>query len=286
MKRISLVGVVGCGLMGSGIAEVCARCRLDVLVAVSSESSLAAGQQRLLRSLGRSVKAGAITAADGDAAMSRISFTTDLSYMTDRQLVIEAITEDETAKLDMFTLLDKIVEDPDAILASSTSSIPVVRLARVTHRPGRVIGLHFFSPVPAIPLVELIGSMLTDDQVSARAESFVTEVLCKEVIRAPDRPGFIVNALIVPYLLAAIRMVESGFASADVVDRGMVLGCSHPVGPLKLADLVGLDVLSSVGSALYEEFKEPLYAPPALLIRMVETNLLGKKTGRGFYDYS
>lgn len=286
MKRTCLVGVVGCGLMGSGIAEVCARCRQDVLVAVLSESSVAKGQQRLLRSLGRSVKAGAITAADRDAAMNRISFTTDLSHMADRQLVIEAIIEDETAKLAMFTLLDKIVEDPDAILASSTSSIPIGRLARVTHRPSHVIGLHFFSPVPAIPLVELIGSIRTDDQVCARAEDFVTEVLCKDVIRAPDRPGFIVNALIVPYLLAAIRMVESGFAPADVVDRGMMLGCSHPVGPLKLADLVGLDVLASVGSALYDEFKEPLYAPPALLVRMVESNLLGKKTGRGFYDYS
>jgi 3-hydroxybutyryl-CoA dehydrogenase len=282
---IARMGVVGCGLMGSGAAEIAARAGLDVRVAVTSDASAAAGRQRIVRSLDRAVRAGKLDAADRDAALARITITSDLTELADRQLVLECIIEDEPAKLEVFGALDKIVEDGQAILASNTSAIPIVRLARATARPGSVVGLHFFSPVPALPLVELIGSVLTEESTCARAEEFVTTVLGKQVIRSPDRAGFVVNALLLPYLLGAVRMVESGFADAEVIDRAMMLGCSHPVGPLRLADLVGLDVVASVGKALYEEFKEPLYAPPPLLSRMVDGGLLGRKTGRGFYRY-
>jgi 3-hydroxybutyryl-CoA dehydrogenase len=286
LTGIERVGVVGCGLMGSGVAEVAARAGLDVRVAVSSDASREAGRQRIVRSLERAVRAGKLPGQDRDAALERIAFTTDLRELADRQLVVESISEVEPAKVEIFAALDTIVEDDAAILASNTSAIPIVRLARATSRPGSVLGIHFFSPVPALPLVELIGSVLTDEDMCNRAETFVTQVLGKQVVRSPDRAGFVVNALLVPYLLAAIRMLESGFADSETIDRAMVLGCAHPMGPLRLADLIGLDVLSSVGDALYQEFKQPLYAPPPLLSRMVEGGLLGRKTGRGFYVYS
>jgi 3-hydroxybutyryl-CoA dehydrogenase len=285
MSGISRVGIVGCGVMGSGIAEVCATSGVDVLIAVSTEASLAAGRQRLIKSLDHGIRKERLTRPQRDAALARVSFVTDLGALADRQLVIEAIRESEPAKLEVFAALGKIVDDPDAILASNTSSIPIIRLARVTGRPDRVIGMHFFSPAPVLPLVELVGSLLTTDQTRARVESFVTGVLGKQVIQSPDRAGFVVNALLIPYLLSAVRMVESGLATAEVVDKGMTLGCSHPVGPLRLIDLIGLDTIASVAAALYEEFKEPHYAAPPLLLRMVEGGLLGKKTGRGFHEY-
>ncbi|MER6951903.1 3-hydroxybutyryl-CoA dehydrogenase [Nonomuraea sp. NPDC000554] len=286
MSVIRKVGVVGCGVMGSGIAEACARAGLDVLVAVSTEASLAPARRRLVAWLDRGLRKATITEAERDTALARVSFVTDLSELADRQIVFESVPESESIKLEVLGALDKILDDPDAILASNTSSIPIIRLARATSRPGQVIGVHFFNPVPALPLVELIGSLLTADETYVRAESFVAETLGKQVIRSPDRAGFVVNALLIPFLLSAVRMVESGFAPADVIDKGMVLGCSHPMGPLKLADLIGLDTVASIAEALYEEFKEPLYTPPPLLLRMVEGGLLGKKTGRGFYDYA
>lgn len=199
--------------------------------------------------------------------------------------MIEAVKEDEALKLDLFASLDKIVQAPDAILASNTSSLSVARLAHATARPEHVIGIHFFNPAPVLPLVELVDSILTDPQVSRRTEDFVVGRLGKSAIKSPDRAGFVVNALLFPYLLSAIRMVDSGLATAEVIDQGMTLGCSHPLGPLRLADLIGLDTTVSIAEALYEESKEPLYAPPALLLRMVEAGLLGKKSGRGFYAY-
>jgi 3-hydroxybutyryl-CoA dehydrogenase len=283
---IDRVGVVGSGIMGTGIAELCAKAHLNVTVAVFSESSLVTAPRRLAASLDRGVAKGKLTAQERDAALGRVSFTRDLGELADRRLVIEAIKEDEQLKLDLFAALDKIVEDPDAILATNTSSIPVVRLAAATRRPGQVLGMHFFNPVPVLPLVELVDSVLTDEAVSARALVFVRDVLGKKPIASPDRAGFLVNALLFPYLLSAVRMVESGLATAEVVDQGMVQGCSHPMGPLRLADLIGLDTTVSIAQAMYEEFKEPLYAPPPLLLRMVEGGLLGKKSGRGFYPYT
>jgi 3-hydroxybutyryl-CoA dehydrogenase len=283
---IDRVGVVGSGIMGTGIAELCAKAGLDVTVAVFSESSLHTAPVRLAASLDRGVAKGKLTEGERDAALQRVSFTRDLGELADRQLVIEAVKEDEQLKRELFTSLDKIVEDPDAILATNTSSLPVARLAAATRRPGQVLGLHFFNPVPVLPLVELVPTVLTDEAVSARALVFVRDVLGKKPITSPDRAGFLVNALLFPYLLSAIRMVESGLATAEVVDQGMVQGCSHPMGPLRLADLIGLDTTVSIAQAMYEEFKEPLYTPPPLLLRMVESGLLGKKSGRGFYTYA
>ena len=194
--------------------------------------------------------------------------------------------EDEALKTEVFSLLDKVMTDETAILASNTSSIPVMKLGMATSRPEHVIGIHFFNPVPVLRLVELVTSLLTSPETITAADSFATEVLGKHVIKSQDRAGFIVNALLIPYLLSSIRMLESGFASAEDIDTGMVEGCNHPMGPLHLADLIGLDTTQAVAESLYEEFKEPLYAPPPMLSRMVEAGLLGRKAGRGFYDYS
>ncbi|MBV1855134.1 3-hydroxybutyryl-CoA dehydrogenase [Catellatospora tritici] len=283
---IERVGVVGCGVMGSGIAEVSARSGLDTVVVVSAPGAVATGQARVARSLDQAVAKGRLGEPERDAAWARLTFTAELGDLADRQLVVEAVREVPETKCEVFAQLDKIVSDPAAILASTTSSIPVTRLARATTRPGRVIGAHFFSPVPMLPLVEVIASVLTDAGTVERTTGFVTATLGKKVIQAPDRAGFVVNVLLVPYLLAAVRMVESGHATAETIDAGMTLGCAHPVGPLRLADLIGLDVIHAVAEALYDEYKEPLYAPPPLLRRMVEGGLLGKKSGRGFHRHS
>jgi 3-hydroxybutyryl-CoA dehydrogenase len=282
---IHRIGVIGCGLMGAGIAEVCARAGLDVLVREVDAASAERGRSRLVTSLDRALGAGKIAEADRDAALASLSFTTDLGDFADRQLVVEAVMEDESLKVDVFGLLDKVVTDERAILASNTSSIPIMKLGIATQRPEQVVGIHFFNPVPVLRLVELVTSLLTSPDTTARAESFATDVLHKRVIRSQDRAGFVVNALLIPYLLSAIRMMESGFATAEDIDTGMVEGCNHPMGPLRLTDLIGLDTTLAVAASLYEEFKEPLYAPPPLLSRMVEAGLLGRKTGRGFYDY-
>ncbi|NKQ26984.1 3-hydroxybutyryl-CoA dehydrogenase [Streptomyces galbus] len=283
---IERIGVVGSGIMGVGIAELCAKAGCDVRVAVSSDRSLQSGPARVARSLDRAVTKGKISAEHRDAALARITFTRDLGELGDRQLVVEAVKEDEALKLDLFSALDKIVESPDAILATNTSSLSVARLAGATGRPGNVVGLHFFNPAPVLPLVEIVDSIMTDPQVSMRAEDFVVGRLGKSAVKSPDRAGFLVNALLFPYLLSAIRMVDAGLVTAEVVDRGMTLGCSHPLGPLQLVDLIGLDTTVAIAEAMYGEFKEPLYAPPALLLRMVEAGLLGKKSGRGFYVYA
>jgi len=199
--------------------------------------------------------------------------------------VIEAIVEDEAVKAELFAELDRVVTDPDAVLASNTSSIPIMEVAAATRNPQRVLGLHFFNPVPVLPLVELVPSLLTGDETVKRAEEHATGLLGKTVIRSQDRAGFIVNSLLVPYLLSAIRMIESGFASAVDIDRGMELGTAHPMGPLRLSDLIGLDTIKAIAESMYEEFKEPLYSPPPLLLRMVDAGLLGKKSGRGFYSH-
>jgi 3-hydroxybutyryl-CoA dehydrogenase len=271
--------------MGSGIAEVCARAGLDVMVREVDADAVAAGRIRIGKSLERARRKGKLSEDEAEAALTRMRFTTDFADLADRQLVLEAVSESEPLKLEVFATLDKVVAD-DAILASNTSAIPIMKLAMATGRPEQVVGLHFFSPVPVLTLVELVSSLLTAEETAAAVQSFAEDVLGKRVIRAKDRAGFIVNALLIPYLISAIRMLESGFATAEDIDHGMVLGCNHPMGPLALADFIGLDTTMAAAESLYEEFKEPLFAPPPLLSRMVEAGLLGRKTGRGFYVHN
>ncbi|WP_459712744.1 3-hydroxybutyryl-CoA dehydrogenase [Actinophytocola sp. KF-1] len=286
MNRIRRVGVVGCGVMGAGLAEVCARAGLDVLVAVSRPGREADGRRKVTGSLDNALRKGKISEADRDAALARISFTADLADFADRQFVIEAGPEQESVKLDVFATLDKVVTDEDAILGSNTSSFPIIQLGRVTDRPGKVVGTHFFNPVTVLPLVELVGSVLTEEHTVEVAEAFVTDVLGKQVVRTKDRSGFVVNALLIPYLLSAMRVYESGVASMADIDKAMKLGCAHPMGPFGLSDLIGLDIVQAISESLYNEYREPHYSPPPLLARMVSAGLLGKKTGRGFYDYT
>jgi 3-hydroxybutyryl-CoA dehydrogenase len=285
MNEIARVGVVGGGLMGSGIAEVCARAGLDVIVLEANAAAAEGALGRMTGSLDRAVRSGKLAEEARDKAIAGVRITTDVGDFADRQLVVEAVLEEETAKVAIFKQLDAVVTDRDAILASNTSSIPIMKLGIATSRPEHVVGIHFFNPVPVLRLVELVTSLLTSDDTATRAEAFATQVLGKRVIRSQDRAGFVVNALLIPYILSAIRMMESGFATADDIDTGMVEGCNHPMGPLHLADLIGLDTTMAVAESLYAEFKEPLYAPPPLLARMVEAGLYGRKSKRGFYTY-
>jgi len=271
--------------MGAGIAEVCARAHVDVLVHEQTRELATAGRSRILQSLDRGVSSGKITEREREHAAARLRFTSDLADFADRQLVVEAVLEDEKIKADIFAELDSVVTDPDAVIASNTSSIPIVSLGAATTEPGRVVGLHFFNPVPVLPLVELVTTDLTSPAVADRAERFAGDVLGKQVVRSADRSGFVVNALLVPYLLSAIRMVESGFATKEDVDKATVLGLAHPMGPLALADLIGLDTVKAIADSMHSEFAEPLFAAPPLLLRMVEAGQVGKKTGAGFYRY-
>jgi 3-hydroxybutyryl-CoA dehydrogenase len=283
--QIERVGVIGAGQMGAGIAEVSARAGVDVIVYEPTEALTTAGKARITKSLERGVSVGKITERERTAALDKLKFTTNLADLSDRQLVIEAVIEDDTVKGKIFSELDKLIADPDAVLASNTSSIPIMKIAAATDNPGRVLGLHFFNPVPVLPLVELVSTLVTSDAAAARTEQFASKVLGKQVVRCSDRSGFVVNALLVPYLLSAVRMVEAGFATVEDVDKAVVAGLSHPMGPLRLSDLVGLDTLKLIADKMFEEFKEPLYAAPPLLLRMVEAGQLGKKSGQGFYKY-
>jgi 3-hydroxybutyryl-CoA dehydrogenase len=282
---IERVGVVGAGQMGAGIAEVSLRAGANVRIYEPTEALVEAGRDRITKSLERGVSKGKLSEAERDAALARLSVTTKLSDLSDRQLVIEAIVEDAAVKAKVFAELDEVVTDPDAVLASNTSSIPIMKIAAATKNPGRVLGLHFFNPVPVLPLVELVGTLVTTDEAIARTEQFASEVLGKKVVKCADRSGFVVNALLVPYLLSAIRMAEAGVATIEDIDTAIVAGLSHPMGPLRLSDLVGLDTLKLIADSMFEEFKEPLYGPPPLLQRMVEAGQLGKKSGQGFYSY-
>jgi len=282
---IERIGVIGAGQMGAGIAEVSARAGVDVLVFEPTEALTTAGRARIVKSLERGVSAGKITERERDGAVGKLKFTTNLADLADRQLVIEAIVEDETVKSQIFAELDKVITDPDAVLASNTSSIPIMKLAAATANPARVLGLHFFNPVPVLPLVELVSTLVTADGALERTEQFASSVLGKQVVRCSDRSGFVVNALLVPFLLSAIRMVEAGFATVEDVDKAVVAGLSHPMGPLRLSDLIGLDTMKLIADSMFEELKDPHYAPPPLLLRMVEAGQLGKKSGRGFYRY-
>jgi 3-hydroxybutyryl-CoA dehydrogenase len=280
---IELVGVIGGGLMGSGIAEVCARAGSEVMVHEIHTEAAEAARGRIERSLERALERGKLDKAERESIQGRITISTDLADQADRQLVIEAATEDEELKKQIFADLDTVTP-PDSILASNTSSIPITRIAAATTRPDQVIGLHFFNPVPVMGLVELVTTVITSPETETRALDYV-ESLGKTVIRAQDRAGFIVNMLLVPYLLGAIRMLEAGVASREDIDAGMRLGANHPMGPLELSDFVGLDTMKHIADVLFDEFKEPFYASPPLLTRMVEAGLFGRKTGKGFYDY-
>jgi 3-hydroxybutyryl-CoA dehydrogenase len=271
--------------MGAGIAEVSARAGVDVLVFEATQELADAGRARILKSLDRGVSAGKITEKERDRAVDSLRFTTNLKDLADRQLVIEAVIEDESVKSKIFAELDEVITDPDAVLASNTSSIPIMKIAAATKNPQRVLGLHFFNPVPVLPLVELVSTLVTDEAAADRVGEFAGDVLGKQVVRCSDRSGFVVNALLVPYLLSAIRMAEAGVATVEDIDKAVVAGLSHPMGPLKLSDLIGLDTLKLIADKMFDEFKEPLYGPPPLLQRMVEAGLLGKKSGQGFYKY-
>jgi 3-hydroxybutyryl-CoA dehydrogenase len=279
------VGVIGGGLMGSGIAEVCARSGADVTVVEVDESRSARSRAAIEKSLDRGVRSGKVSEEARGDALERIAFSTALDDVEGSDVAIEAIIEDEGAKRELFRRLDQIL--PDArFLASNTSSVPIMKLGAETTHPHRVIGLHFFNPVPVLPLVEIVHSIMTAEETAAEAREFAENQLGKQCIDSQDRAGFVVNALLIPYLLSAIRMYESGFASREDIDRGMVLGCAHPMGPLQLADLIGLDTLLAVAESLHEEFRDPGSVSPALLNRMVEAGLLGRKAGRGFYQYA
>ena len=281
---IETVGIVGGGIMGSGIAEVAARSGCDVVLREVSADAIDVAQRRFTASLDKAVRNGKLSADDRDATLRRVSFTDTLDDLADCDLVAEAAIEDEDAKTAIFAELGKVVR-PDALLTSNTSSIPIMKLAAVTPHPERVAGMHFFNPATVLPLVEIIPCELTSQETVHRIDEFAHGKLGKTIITAKDRAGFVVNALLIPYLLAAIRMADAGLASPEDIDTGMVAGCAHPMGPLALADLIGLDTTAAVAVSMFEETKEPLYAPPALLLRKVEAGDLGRKTGRGFFSY-
>jgi 3-hydroxybutyryl-CoA dehydrogenase len=283
---VQRVGVIGAGLMGSGIAEVAAKAGSDVLVWEAKQEFADAGKARIEKSLEKTVSRGKLSEEDRDAALGRLTFTTKLEDFADRELVMEAIIENEDIKKDVFAKLDEIVEDKKAPLCSNTSSLPIQTIASATKNPGRVLGLHFFNPVPVLPLVEVIPALTTDEDVVEVAQTYATEKLGKQAIRAKDRSGFIVNFLLVPYMLSAVRMVENGVATPEDIDTGMKLGANHPMGPLTLADMVGLDTCAFIADVMYKEFGDPSYACPPLLRRMVTAGHTGRKSGKGFYEYN
>lgn len=284
--RVERVGIVGGGIMGAGIAEVCAKADIDVVLVETDTAAADRARERVERSMRRAVDRGKLEPAIAERTVGRLRTVDSLGELADREFVIEAVFENRQAKLDVFVRLAEIVEDEHAILASNTSSIPIVELAATAgDRAGQVLGLHFFNPVPVLSLVEVIPSLLTAPHVTDRARHFASAQLGKDPIDAPDRAGFTVNALLIPYLLSAIRMFEQGLATAEDIDQGMVKGCAHPMGPLALADLIGLDTVLGVAETLYAEHREQLFAPPPLLHRLVAAGLLGRKSGRGLYSY-
>ncbi len=280
---IQLIGVVGMGLMGSGIVQACARAGFDVIVREVNDELLERGMGSLNASMERGVKRGKLAQADMDAALARVHGTTTLVDFKDCDLVIEAAVENMQAKKTIFTELD-VITRPDALLASNTSSLSITEIATATTRPDKVLGLHFFNPVPMMPLIEVVRGLLTSDETLEVARLLGAR-LNKQLIFAKDSPGFIVNLLLVPYLFDAIRALENGVASKEDIDTGIKLGLNHPMGPFTLLDFVGLDTTLFIGDAMYQEFKDPRYAPPPLLRRMVAAGLLGRKSGRGFYSY-
>ncbi len=282
---IDRVGVVGGGQMGGGIAEVCAKSKVDVVVVEVTEELVARSRGAIEASLAKAVDRGKVTPDQRDEALERLAFATDLDALADRELVIEAVVERLDVKRDLFALLDGIVTSDSAILATNTSSIPIAQIASSTTRPASVVGMHFFNPAQVMPLVEIVSSVVADPMQVERAAAFASGVLGKTVVHAKDRAGFIVNKLLCPYIFEAIRMYEDGFASREDIDAAMVNGAGYPMGPLTLSDLIGNDTMLAVADAFMAEYQDPRYAAPPLLRRMVEAGLLGRKSGRGFYDY-
>ena len=282
-EDVRTVGVIGCGLMGSGISEVVARAGQTAVVLETTDELVERGRQRIETSTLRAVERGRLDAEERTAVLGRISLTTDVLDLADVDLVIEAATEDHDTKVGMFRRLDEVTK-PEVILASNTSSIPIADLGAATSRPDKVLGMHFFNPVPAMGLIELVRAISSSDDTMAFGRAYGV-VLGKTTVESRDRAGFIVNALLIPYLNGAIRMLEDGFATREDIDTAVHLGLNHPMGPLHLIDLIGLDTHLFIANVLFEEFKEPTFAPPPLLRRMVTAGRLGRKVGRGFYDY-
>jgi 3-hydroxybutyryl-CoA dehydrogenase len=282
--EIRKIGVAGCGLMGSGIAEVAARAGFDVLVREIDESAVGAGRARIEGSLARALKREKVTPEERDQVLGRISYTTSVQDLADRDLVIEAIVEDLAVKNELFGTLDQLCPE-HTIFASNTSSLTITDMAAAVKRSDRVVGLHFFNPVPVMKLVEVVRTIATSDETYERVFALAV-ALGKEPITSGDRSGFIVNLLLVPFMLDAIRQLERGVASIEDIDKGMVLGCGHPMGPFTLCDFVGNDTTLKIAEIMFEEYREPRYAPPALLKRMVAMGRYGRKAGQGFYDYS
>jgi 3-hydroxybutyryl-CoA dehydrogenase len=278
------LGVVGCGVMGAGIAEIGAKGGCDVVVVDAFPEALESAQKRMATSLAKAEERGKL-AEPADTILARIRWTTDISELADREIVTEAIRETVEDKIALIAQLDAVLA-ADAIIATNTSSIPVAQIAAASTHPERVLGTHYFNPVPVMPLVEVVACLQTDPAVAARTHEFCADVLGKKVIRADDRSGFVVNAILVPYLLSAIRSLQNGVATREDIDEGMVAGCGMPMGPLRLCDMIGLDTMLLVSESLYAEHLEAAFAPPALLKRHVEAGMFGRKTGRGFYDYS
>jgi len=281
---IQKVGVVGCGLMGSGIAQVAAATGHQTTILEVEEKFLNKGLESIRKSLQRFVDKGKMSEADRDGILGRIQGTTNLSDLSPCDLVVEAATENVDIKKKLFTDLDAILA-PHALLASNTSSLTIIELAAATKRPDKVVGLHFFNPVPIMKLVEVVRTIATSDEAYELACDFGRK-LGKEVVEAKDTTGFVVNRLLVPYMLDAVRCYEQGLASAEDIDRGMKLGCGYPMGPLELLDFVGLDTTLYIAEIMFDEFREPRFAPPSLLRRLVTAGRMGRKSGRGVYDYS
>lgn len=280
---VGRVGVVGCGLMGSGIVEVVARTGAEVIFVEGTDELVSAGRARVEASVGRAADRGKLEPADAEALLGRVRGGTDLTDLADADLVIEAATEQLDGKLAIFARLGEVTR-PEVVLASNTSSIPIVELAVASGRPDRVVGMHFFNPPPVMKLLELTPAATTSEETLAFARAY-GEALGKTCVQARDEAGFIVNRLLIPYLNDAVRLYEQGFASREDIDAAVQLGLAHPMGPLALADLIGLDTVLNIGEVLFEEFRETRYAPPSLLRRMVAAGQLGRKTGRGFYVY-
>jgi 3-hydroxybutyryl-CoA dehydrogenase len=282
-QDVRQVGVIGCGLMGSGIVEVCARAGVRAIVVEGSEDLVRAGWERIERSLATGVARGKLAAEAEAAALALIETATTLDALGDVDLVIEAATEDQKAKRSIFARLAQVTR-PEVVLASNTSSIPIATLADASGRPSMVVGMHFFNPVPVMPLIELTPAATTSEETYALAEGFARDVLGKTCVRSSDEAGFIVNRLLIPYLYDAIRLYERGFATREDIDTAIQLGLAHPMGPLKLADLIGLDTVLSIGDVLLEAFGDERYEAPALLRSLIAAGKLGRKSGAGFYD--
>jgi len=281
--KIGSVGVLGAGLMGSGIAEICARAGYDTVVREVSPELADKGLRRIQGSMARAVEKGKVTAADADAARGRLRTTTSLSDLRECDVVLEAIVEDLAIKKETYRELDRICK-PEALFCSNTSSLTITEMSAATARPDRFAGLHFFNPVPVMKLVEVVRTIVTSEATVETVVAFARS-LGKEPILARDNSGFVVNRLLVPYLLDAVRALEEGVGTREDIDRGMELGCGHPMGPLRLLDFVGLDTTYAIAQIMFDEYREKRFAPPPLLKRMVLAGRHGRKSGRGFYEY-